>query len=98
MRAGRPDRRSGWVTEQRRRVRPSGAFWYVDTCSGTARGWRMPPRRISTAGSYSKPRLGWDAPERGRVSRIVMAWLVRAIYSNTCAATDGPDEPGHDGE
>jgi hypothetical protein len=26
----------------------------------------------------------------------VMARLVRAIYSSTCAATDGPDKPGHD--
>ena len=26
----------------------------------------------------------------------VMARLVRAINSSTCAATDGPDEPGHD--
>ncbi|PPQ26319.1 hypothetical protein CCS01_30305 [Rhodopila globiformis] len=34
---------------------------------------------------------------RGR-SHIVMARLVRATYSSTCAATGGPDKPGHDGE
>src|SRR5689334_12979836 len=26
-----------------------------------------------------------------------MAGLVRAIYPSTCAATDGPNKPGHDG-
>src|SRR4051794_19028090 len=30
------------------------------------------------------------------VPHTVMARLVRAIYSSTCAATDGPDKPGHD--
>src|SRR6478672_6578063 len=29
---------------------------------------------------------------------LVMARLVRAIYSSTYAATDGPDKPGHDDE
>ena len=35
-----------------------------------------------------------DGRER---SRIVMARLVRAIYSSTCAATDGPDKPAMTG-
>ena len=30
------------------------------------------------------------------MAHIVMARLVRAIYSSTCAATGGPDTPGHD--
>src|SRR4051794_10346432 len=30
------------------------------------------------------------------VPHTVMARLVQAIYSSTCAATDGPDKPGHD--
>src|SRR5690242_7569848 len=31
------------------------------------------------------------------VAHPVMARLVRAIYSSTCAATDGPDKADHDG-
>jgi hypothetical protein len=31
---------------------------------------------------------------RGRCSPVI-ARLVRAIYSSTCAATDGPDKPDH---
>ena len=31
------------------------------------------------------------------VAHTVMARLVRAINSSTCAATGGPDKPGHDG-
>ena len=42
---------------------------------------------------YSKSQEDRDVPERGPVSRIVMARLVRAIYSSTYAATDGPDLP-----
>jgi len=30
------------------------------------------------------------------MAHTVMARLVRAIYSSTCAATGGPDTPGHD--
>ena len=48
---------------------------------------------------YSKPQAGWDIAlieEPAPCALFVMARLVRAIYSSTCAATDGPDKPGHD--
>ena len=55
--------------------------------------------RVLHARLYSKPRAGWDIPSSGGpTSPIVMARLVRAIYSSTYAATDGPDKPGHDDE
>src|SRR5690242_4817208 len=64
----------------------------------------LPPARAAVVGPDEPYRM-YRSPGRSAaavahsaaaVAHDVMARLVRAIYPGTCAATDGPDEPGHD--
>src|SRR5690348_9802090 len=77
---------------RRLRWSPGQALPHAQISETIRRGCRYRP---GPACPYRMPR----SRERfaAAMAHSVMARLVRAIYSSTCAATGGPDTPGHDG-
>jgi hypothetical protein len=68
----------------------SGGFLLDRRCDGIDKG--------AAPHSYQDKRPAGEKFGGAGCCPIVMARLVRAICSSRCAATGGPDKPGHDGK